>query len=109
MNQVHLAAHAGQEDCILHSHIPASNDSGYLIAEKCPVAGCAVGDSHAGQLLLARYAQLPVDSPGGKYQGPGFIGLMLTYHPFDLTLILNPYHIILCKGSAQLVRMFPEL
>ena len=111
VNQIYLAAHTCQENSILHSHIAASNNSRYLIAEKCSVAGGAVGNAGSRQFFLSRHPQFPVDSPCGKYKGPGLVGVSLAHNALDSApaSVLNAQHLVLCKPGAQTVRMLPEL
>ena len=110
VNQIHLAAHTRQENGILHSHIAASDDSRDLIAEKCPVAGGTVGHSGSCQLFLARHAQLPVHSSGGKYKRPGLIGISLAHHALDCAFssILDIQNLVLHEPGSQTVCVFPE-
>ena len=69
MHDGHLGGELGQEDRLLHGRVAAADDDRLGVAEEGGVAGGAVADAAAGELLLAEHAELLVLGAHRQHDG----------------------------------------
>ena len=71
-----VLAELGQEDRLLHRGVAAADHEDLVVLEERGVAGRAVGDAAAGELLLAGHAELLVLGAHGQDDGAGAVLLV---------------------------------
>ena len=68
---------AGEEEGFFHGAVAAADHGDVLVLEERAVAGGAVGQAVAGELVFSGYAEVAVAGAGGEDDGAGLVGLLV--------------------------------
>ena len=110
MNQIDLLTESCEIERIVERHIAAADHSSHLVAVKIAITDRAVGDAAAGQLLLARHAELGVFRAARNHKGLRGIALFTADHGLGAVLVdADLRYFIRHKGSSQFLCVLAEL
>ena len=104
-----LGREVRQEGRLLHRGVAAADDGQTTILEEEAVAGRAVGDAAAGELVLAGHVHVAVLRAGGQDDGARVEDLVLGRHGLHVTLEIDGDDVLVANVRAELLGLLAHV
>ena len=104
-----LGREVRQEGRLLHRGVAAADDGQATILEEEAVAGRAVGDAAAGELLLAGHVHMTVLGAGRQDDGARVEDLVLGRHGLHVALKVDGHDVLVAHVRAELLGLLAHV